>query len=229
MSYLAIVTIGPNAGKPSDAATAITESVWKKHNQYLYAVFYNPKMPNYPSNWPKNQSGVLWVEMEDSLKGKFKIIRQETSNFSFNNLDSITTAFLSKYEFSTKTGSGSPGDADGGKKGQTGIDEGNKDNAINDAKGKGGDFGFSDFGAEWNFLPDWLKNLGPWFWLACAGAGGMWFFSTDKKKVVIRLASGGITVFCTVQYLQKANLPFKIPFITGLPAPKQPQQKRLML
>lgn len=228
MAYLAIVTIGPSAGNSGDAVTQTAESVWKKHNQYLYSVFYNPKMSNYPSNWPKNQTGVLWVEMEDSLKGKFKIIQQETANFSFNNLDRITAAFLSKYEFSTKTGSGSPGDAEGGKKGNTGIDEGNKENAQNDAKGKGGDFGFSDFGAEWNIFPDWLKNLGPWFWLACAGAGGMWFFSTDKKKVVIRIVSGGVTVFCTVNYLQRANLPFKIPFING-PQIAQPPKKRLLL
>lgn len=226
MSYLAIVTIGPSAGNPGDAVTQTAERVWTKHNQYLYSVFYNPKMSNYPSNWPKNQTGVLWVEMEDSLKGKFKIIQQETANFSFNNLDRITLNFLSKYEFSTKTGSGSPGDAEGGKKGNTGIDEGNNDNAQNDAKGKGGDFGFFDFGAEWN-LPDWLKNLGPWFWLACAGASALWFFSTDGKKVIIRIVSGGVTVFCTVNYLQRANLPFKIPFIGSPPAPIP--KKRLLL
>lgn len=227
MAYLAIVSIGPNAGNPGDAVTQTAERVWTKHNQYLYSVFYNPKMSNYPSNWPKNQTGVLWVEMEDSLKGKFKIIQQETANFSFNNLDRITAAFLSKYDFSATPGSGNPGDSKGGGDGGKGIDEGNKENARNDAEGKGGDFGFSDWGGEWN-LPDWLKNLGPWFWLACAGAGGMWFFSTDKKKVVIRIVSGGVTVFCTVNYLQRAKLPFKIPFIGSPPVAQHPQ-KRLRL
>ncbi len=226
MSYLAILSIGPGTGTTSNTVTNTVEKVWQKYNQYLVTVFYDPKNPVYPSNWPKNQVGVLWVEMEDSLKGKFKIIRKETNDFSFNNLDRITKEFLSNYKFATTPGSGTPADGQNGKDGNTGIDKGNKENAKNDHQGKGGDLGFSSWGGVWN-LPDWLKNLGPWFWLACAGAGALWFFSTDKKKVVIRLASGGITVFCSVQYLQKAKLPFKIPFIGQLPA--EPPKKRLML
>lgn len=226
---LAIISVGPGTATIANAVTNVTEKVWGKYNQYLITLFYDPRMTSYPSGLSKSEVAVLWVEMEDSIKGKFKIIQKETRDFSFNNLDRLTATFLSNYKFSPNpNGSGEPIVTRGDGKTGTGIDEGNKPGAKNDAEGKGGDFGFSDFGGEWN-LPDWLKNLGPWFWLACAGAGTMWFFSTDKKKVVIRLASGGITLFCTVQYLQKANLPFKIPFITGLPAPKQPQQKRLML
>lgn len=225
--YLAILSVGPGAGTSGNAITNTVEQVWKKYNQYMVTLFYDPR-GGYPPTLSKTEAAVLWVEMEDSIKGKFKIIQKETRDFSFNNLDRLTKNFLSNYKFSPDpSGSGEPIVTRGNGQTGTGTDAGNKEGAKNDAEGKGGDFGFSDWGGQFN-LPDWLKNLGPWFWLACAGAGALWFFSTDGKKVMIRIAAGGVTVFCTVNYLQRANLPFKIPFING-PQIAQPPRKRLLL
>jgi hypothetical protein len=225
---LAIISVGPGTATIGNAVTNATEKVWVKYNQYLITLFYDPSSASYPSGLSKSEVAVLWVEMEDSMKGKFKVIKKETRDFSFNNLDRITKNFLSNYKFSPDpTGSGEPIVTRNNGQTGTGIDAGNKEGAQNDAEGKGGDFGFADWGGQLN-LPDWLKNLGPWFWLACAGAGALWFFSTDGKKVIIRVVSGGVTVFCTVNYLQRAKLPFKIPFINGPQIP-QPPRKRLLL
>jgi len=226
--YLAILSVGPGTATTGNPVTNTVEQVWKKYNQFLVTLFYDPRSKNYPSTLSKTEPAVLWVEMEDSIKGKFKIIQKETRDFSFKNLERQTANFLSKYEFSPDpNNTGTPINPRSDGKTGTGIDEGNKEGAKKDAEGKGGDFGFAPFGGQLN-LPDWLKNLGPWFWLACAGAGALWFFSTDGKKVIIRIVSGGVTVFCTVNYLQRANLPFKIPFINGPQLP-QPPRKRLLL
>lgn len=226
--YLAILSVGPSTGTSGNPVTNAVEKVWEKYNQFLVTLFYDPRSASYPASLSKTEVAVLWVEMEDSIKGKFKIIQKETRDFSVNNLDKLTAKFLSKYEFSPDpNNTGTPIDTRGNGKTGTGTDAGNKEGAKNDAEGKGGDLGFANWGGAWN-LPDWLKNLGPWFWLACAGAGALWFFSTDGKKVIIRIVSGGVTVFCTVNYLQRANLPFKIPFINGPQIP-QPPRKRLLL
>lgn len=227
--YPAIISVGPGAGNSNSNVTNTVEKVWLKFNQFLYAFALDPasKTYRYPATLNKNEVAVIWAEVDDKDATKFTIIRKETKDFSYSNLERITQSFLARYNPGSNPDSkGNPGiDADDGKTGNPGIDAGNKEGAKNDHQGKGGDLGFSSWGGAWN-LPDWLKNLGPWFWLACAGAGALWFFSTDGKKVIIRIVSGGVTVFCTVNYLQRANLPFKIPFIGQLP---EPPKKRLIL
>ena len=212
--YLAIVSVGPDAAKHGNTITNVVDNVWQKYNSYLVSLFYNPKSANYPSGVSKTEAAVLWVEVEDSLKGKFKIIQKETRNFSYQNLDQLTARFLANYKFSPNpSGSGEPIITRVDSKGGTGIDDGNKPGAKNDSEGKGGDLGWSSTGGIFNLN----LNIPLWLWLLGAGAGGLWFFSTDGKKMVIKLVSGGVTVWCTLNYLNKSEikLPFKIPGILG--------------
>lgn len=218
--YPAIISVGPGAGKSNNSITNTMEKVWVKYQQFIYAFVLDPNSStyNYPSNLAKSEIAIIWAEVDDNNTNKFRVFQKETKDFSFENLDRITNLFLRRYNpGSLPNPSADPRkEATGGKTGSEGIDEGNKPDARNDATGKGGNFGFSSSGGQIN-----LPNL-PWFWLACAGFGALWFFSTDEKKVVIRLTAGSITVLCTAQYLQKAKLPFKIPFIgqSGLLAKK---------
>lgn len=192
----------------------------------------------YPSSLNKNEVAVIWAEVEDRVHKdgqplpplKFKIIYKEVKDFSFDNLDRLTANFLNRYNPGTVPNPKGDltKDTDDGQKGSDGLDEGNKPNASKDAEGKGGDWGFSSKGGPFN-VPDF--NIPLWLWLLGAAAGGLWFFSTDGKKTVIKLASGGITVWCTLNYLNKSKikLPFKIPGILGAIPDTQRLPKRTNL
>ena len=64
---LAILSVGPNAATSGNAITDATEQVWKKYNQYLVTLFYDPRAANYPSGVSKTEAAVLWVEVENSM------------------------------------------------------------------------------------------------------------------------------------------------------------------
>lgn len=210
------------------------EKVWYKYQQFLVGFVLDPKSTTYkyPSSLNKSEVAIIWAEVANDFveTGKFKIISKETKDFSFANIDRRTNEFLQRYNpGSVPNPEGDPTkDAKDGQKGSDGIDEGNKPNAANDATGKGGDLGFSSKGGPFN-VPD--INIPLWLWLLGAAAGGLWFFSTDGKKTVIKLVSGGVTVWFTLNYLNKSKikLPFKIPGILGAIPDTQRLPKRINL
>lgn len=195
----------------------------------MYFLTYDPRESNYPSNIPKDKNVVMWVQVKDSLKGQLTVVYSESEDFSFANLDKITHNFLLRYQVGTNTG-------DPGGKGnttstnpnpnststQTGTNT-NPNAQSNSSSGnygnKGGNLGFgTGFGGLFNIkLPG---NLPSWVWLIGAGFAGMKALDTDNT--LGKVAYGGAAAFCTLNYLNNAGIPIKlpkIPFIGQLPAP----------
>ena len=200
--YPAIISVGPGAGEYNSGVTLTTERVWLKYNQFLYSLFYDPRSAVYPANLSKNEVAVVWAEVDDSLKAKFKIIHKETKDFSFENLDRITSGFLSRY----KVGSNPNGTPTGGNDRNNNTEnpdpgskndvEGNKPDAS--GTGKGGNGGGGGF---------W--EIPPLIWLIGAGYAGMKFIDTTDS--IGKIVYGGIGGFCGYQYLKKQKIRIKKP------------------
>lgn len=216
----AIILYG-NAGTSTNAVYTALEKIWLKHEKYLLYL-WGGSTSNAPLAYAIYSSPtVLWAEVEDASKGEIKVIYRETANFKPEYLAATTEKFLARFDLN-HSGEGNPVGSGDSKPDSSGKEGDRGTGTIMD---KGGDFGFFPFGNVF----DLNLNIPTWLWLVGAGLAGMKFLDTSNK--VGKIAYGALGAWCTINYLNKADipLPFKIPGILGAIPPQRTLPKRIKL
>lgn len=204
---LNIVVFGPKTAA-TDQAIKAAQTSWGNH-AYRLNYFFNQMLGADP-----NRAGVYWVEGD--IPGNYRIIEREFSNFSPAYIEAKTLAFLKKYGIG-------PGDSKVTDPGSSKDDSGTQRPSTPE---KGGNLGIDGFFGLGIFNLKLPGNLPSWVWLIGAGFAGMKFFDTSNK--LGKVAYGGAAAFCTLNYLNNAKIPIKLPKIPFIGAAPQPP-KRLLL